>query len=442
MIALILVLIVLAALAVFAVVGGAFLFNALFVRKENASSQTIQSLETALAQMRKSADGEKIDGVKMFNESFEKNKAVGIDALSAHVNDPRIMIPILEAKIRWLKKLDASASAEVSADAGGSASASASESAEVLAKAGSSASAGFGTIEKVFVTGERGTKLAGYFVSAGASASEKASASAGTSASEKASASASGSANADSSAGANRSASAHVALLVHGYTDSAAGMAYLAEEYLSRGVSVLAVDCRAHGNSEGSVMTMGYTDSRDVAAWLMWLSQKFGNNVKIIMHGVSMGAASVIQVSALEKVQPLAGNLALIVADCSFSSMPEQLTGQIELVIGKGAVKKILAKIMIAGMSFVNFLLGGFFFGANSPVHALEKRQHIETAKVPLLLFHGENDALVPPYMSQKLEKANGSCQVKVVRVPNAPHIGSYFYAQDLYMSEVFDFLD
>lgn len=412
MVALILVLIVLAALAVFAVVGGAFLFNALFVRKENASSQTIQSLETALAQMRKSADGEKIDGVKMFNESFEKNKAVGIDALSAHVNDPRIMIPILEAKIRWLKKLDAFAGAEVSADANRSASASASASAEVSADAGSSASAGFGTIEKVFVTGERGTKLAGYFVSVSTSVS------------------------------ANRSASAHVALLVHGYTDSAAGMAYLAEEYLSRGVSVLAVDCRAHGNSEGSVMTMGYTDSRDVAAWLMWLSQKFGSNVKIIMHGVSMGAASVIQASALEKVQPLAGNLALIVADCSFSSMPEQLTGQIELVIGKGAVKKILAKIMIAGMSFVNFLLGGFFFSANSPVRALEKRQHIETAKVPLLLFHGENDALVPPYMSQKLEKANGSCHIKVVRVPNAPHIGSYFYAQDLYMKEIFDFLD
>lgn len=394
MVALILVLIVLAVLAVFAVVGGAFLFNTLFIRKENVSPQTIESLEAALAQMRKSADGEKIDGVKMFNESFEKNKAVGIDALSAHINDPRNMVPILEAKIRWLKKLDASASAEVSADVS------------------ASASAGFSTIEKVFVTGERGTKLAGYFVSASASASEK------------------------------TSASAHVALLVHGYTDSAAGMAYLAEEYLSRGVSVLAVDCRAHGNSEGSVMTMGYTDSRDVATWLMWLSQKFGSNVKIIMHGVSMGAASAIQASALEKVQPLAGNIALIVADCSFSSMPEQLTGQIELVIGKGAVKKILAKIMIAGMSFVNFLLGEFFFSANSPVHALEKRQHIETAKVPLLLFHGENDALVPPYMSQKLEKANGSCPIKVVRVPNAPHIGSYFYAQDLYMSEVFGFLD
>lgn len=365
----------LVSVVVFAVVGGAVVFNVIFMRKNDVASHDIKSLETALTEMSKGKNGEQIEGVKMRDLSVGKNN--DSEKLSAHVNDKKIMIPILEAKIRWLKKVNGTND---------------------------------NSIERVFVYGERNTKLAGYFVKATLTNPDDA-------------------------------VKNYVAVLVHGYTDSAAGMAYLAEEYLSRGVSVLAVDCRAHGNSEGNVITMGYTDAHDISVWLKWLSEKFSGNVKIILHGVSMGAASVMQAIALESLQPLVGNFSLVVADCGFSSMTDQLTEQIGLVIGEGTVKKIAAHIMITGMSFLNFLMCGFFFRSNSAKTALKKRRNIAFSQVPILFFHGENDALVPHSMMLTLEKSSGGVNAIFVTVPDAPHIGSYFYAPERYMSAIFDLL-
>ena len=86
-----------------------------------------------------------------------------------------------------------------------------------------------------------------------------------------------------------------IAILVHGMQDSSSGMAYLAEEYHNLGYSVLCVNLRGHGISEGKFFGLGYLDAKDILCWIEELNRRNKNNeVSYILHGVSMGGAAVV----------------------------------------------------------------------------------------------------------------------------------------------------
>lgn len=337
-----------------ALAAGAIMFKELFVRKPDDGSTNPTVIQQALEKMRQNVPGGQLDGAKM-NDKFA--------VLSAHVNDPKIMIPLLEAKLRWLALLDK------------------------------------GAIQELSITAYDGVPLAGYLW--------------------------------------ETAGSKGVALLVHGYTDSAAGMAYLAEEYRRLGFSVLAVDCRAHGKSGGKNITMGYTDAQDVASWIEKIQELKGSQAKLILHGVSMGAVSVIQALNQKTALKSADSIIGVVADCGFSSALDQLSQQGTAIFGSSPVIRIATKLMLAGLSAINYLRCGFFYSQDSARNALIRRRELATQKVPLVLFHGEKDAFISPQMAHQLEEAAGSEKVLTVHVPEAPHIGSYFYDKAGYMEAV-----
>ena len=63
------------------------------------------------------------------------------------------------------------------------------------------------------------------------------------------------------------------------------------EKYYEMGYNVLLPNNRAHGNSEGNYIGMGWLDKDDIACWVNWINKQ-DPNAKIILHGVSMGAAT------------------------------------------------------------------------------------------------------------------------------------------------------
>ncbi|GMO39559.1 MAG: hypothetical protein Pg6C_00030 [Treponemataceae bacterium] len=219
-------------------------------------------------------------------------------------------------------------------------------------------------------------------------------------------------------------------ILVHGYTDNAAGAAYLAAEYHKRGVIVLSIDCRAHGESGGEVIGMGYPDSKDLALWVGALKSRFGHKTRVILHGVSMGAAAVMQYDGAEPP-------AVIAADCGFSSGRRQFLDMFGAALGKKPVQRAVSEILFAGMSVSNFVMAGFFLSQNSPERALKKRKITKACETPLVLFHGSRDRLVSAGMLRQLVKASGGKNVIVKEIEDAPHMGCYFYAPELYMETV-----
>ena len=88
-------------------------------------------------------------------------------------------------------------------------------------------------------------------------------------------------------------------LVCHGYTSKAKHMAGFVNKFYSLGYNVLAADARAHGDSEGTKIGMGWPERFDVIEWIK-LIISWEPNAQIILHGVSMGAATVLMASGEE----------------------------------------------------------------------------------------------------------------------------------------------
>ncbi|MGI5172713.1 alpha/beta fold hydrolase [Treponema sp. OMZ 840] len=248
-----------------------------------------------------------------------------------------------------------------------------------------------------------------------------------------------------------------IALLVHGFSDSASGMSYLAESYYKRGFSVLSIDLRAHGESGGRFAGLGglTTDAADTALWLRYLCRRFGSSLRIVLHGVSMGAASVVNcafgiVAVREEYEAERRALKVVAADCGFFSFSEQAEHQLALFLSSGSLQKAVFKCVAAAASCINFFVNGFLFSAHCPARilrrsaeTLHKRQGLAQKSAQasaqsfyLIVFHGTADTLVPPSASRRLYEAAGEPK-KLVLTEGAPHIGSWFYNTEEYMRSI-----
>ena len=92
------------------------------------------------------------------------------------------------------------------------------------------------------------------------------------------------------------------AFCAHGYRSDGKGeFCKIAHYYLQKGINVFMPDHVASGESEGLHCTFGYHESEDCLKWLSYLKVTFGSDITFILHGVSMGAATVmiLQISLL-----------------------------------------------------------------------------------------------------------------------------------------------
>lgn len=102
-------------------------------------------------------------------------------------------------------------------------------------------------------------------------------------------------------------------LLFHGYRSAAerdfcGGLPF----GIGMGCNVLLVDERAHGKSGGSCLTLGIRERYDCRRWVDYVIGHAGPDAKIVLYGMSMGAATVLMAAGPE----LPKNVAGIVADC------------------------------------------------------------------------------------------------------------------------------
>ena len=111
------------------------------------------------------------------------------------------------------------------------------------------------------------------------------------------------------------------AVCMHGYGDSADGAGLFAQRYYETyGMHVLLPDLRGHGASEGHVVGMGLPDSQDLLRWVRWIVQQDRDAV-IVLHGVSLGAAAILQATGERMPSQVKG----VVADSAFTSAQDEL---------------------------------------------------------------------------------------------------------------------
>ena len=216
---------------------------------------------------------------------------------------------------------------------------------------------------------------------------------------------------------------APIELMFHGYRGNAdRDLSGGVQRCFKLGRSALIVDQRGSGKSEGQVITFGVNERRDCLSWLTYMEERFGPDAKIILTGISMGAATVMMAAGEELPENVIG----VLADCGYSSP-------------KAIIKKVIRQMEIPvklGYPFVKLgarLFGHFTLEETSPVEAMKK------CKVPVIFFHGEEDSLVPCEMSRECFEACVS-KKRLVTVPGAGHGLSYPVEPERYLREAKEF--
>ena len=212
-------------------------------------------------------------------------------------------------------------------------------------------------------------------------------------------------------------------LMFHGYRGNA-------ERDLSGGVyrcfalgrSVLIVDQRSCGNSEGDTITFGIKEHRDCLAWLDYAVDRFGPDQKIILTGISMGASTVLMAAGRE----LPANVIGVLADCGYTTAREIMMEVIRQM-------KLPPKLCYPFVKLGAKLFAGFDPDSCS---ALEAAPEI---RVPVIFFHGDGDDFVPCSMSRKNFEAC-TARKKLVLVPGAGHGLAFPVDEEKYLQDLREF--
>ncbi len=216
---------------------------------------------------------------------------------------------------------------------------------------------------------------------------------------------------------------APIELMFHGYRGRA-------ERDLSGGVqrcfklgrSALLVDQRCAGMSDGKTITFGVNEHRDCLAWVDFMLERFGPEVRIIMTGISMGASTVLMAAG----QELPENVVGVLADCGYSS-------------AKDIIREVIGKMKLpVGTSYPFVRLGAKMFG-KFDLEELSPVEAVRNCKIPAIFFHGEDDAFVPCEMSRINYEACAS-RKRLVTIPGAGHGLSYPVDPETYLRELGDF--
>ena len=195
------------------------------------------------------------------------------------------------------------------------------------------------------------------------------------------------------------------------------------EFYHNLGYNVLLPDDRAHGLSEGKYIGFGVLDRFDCIDWAKYIVDTYGENVEIRLHGVSMGAATVISATGERE---LPKQVKSTIADCGYSSAWKVLSYQV----------KHMAHLPVFLLSLCEKLCikrANFDFHNNTPVEL------VKNAKIPMLFVQGGKDFMVPSKMVYDLYDSCGSQYKKLLFVEEAGHAESIAFEPQKYHQEIME---
>jgi len=216
---------------------------------------------------------------------------------------------------------------------------------------------------------------------------------------------------------------APIEIMLHGYQGNA-------ERDMSGGIfrsrdcghNALLINHRASGNSEGKIITFGINESRDCLAWINFVLTEINPDAKIILTGISMGAATVMNVSGMELPENIIG----ILADCGYTS-------------NEDIIKKVIKEMHLpAGILYPFARLGARIFGKFN-LDEFAPIEQVKKSKIPTIFFHGDADDFVPHYMSEQNFEACAA-KKKLVIIKGAGHGLAYPVDKEYYLNEAREF--
>ncbi|WP_042368581.1 alpha/beta hydrolase [Bacteroides neonati] len=215
------------------------------------------------------------------------------------------------------------------------------------------------------------------------------------------------------------------AVIVHGYTDNAIRMfmiGYLYNRDLQ--FNVLLPDLQHHGQSEGDAIQMGWKDRLDVMQWMKLAQNLYGDSTQMVVHGISMGAATTMMVSGEEQPE----FVKCFVEDCGYTSVWDEFSHEL-----KTSYHLPPFPIMYASSRLCQQKYGWNFKEASS-------LNQVAKCRLPMFFIHGDKDTYVPTWMVYPLYEAKPGAKELWI-VPGAAHALSYLENKDTYTEKVRTFV-
>lgn len=196
-------------------------------------------------------------------------------------------------------------------------------------------------------------------------------------------------------------------IICHGYKNQGSYMGLYAKQFYDMGFHILAPDARGHGKSEGDYIGMGWPERLDVADWCAHIARE-DPEARIVLFGVSMGAATVLMASG----EPLVAQVRLVIEDCGYTSVWDEFREQLRQMFHTSWFPILPAADLVCRIR-----AGYGFYQAS----ALEQ---VKKCELPILFIHGEDDTFVPFSMMETLYQA-ASGEKEKLAIPGAGHAGS-----------------
>ncbi len=212
-------------------------------------------------------------------------------------------------------------------------------------------------------------------------------------------------------------------IIVHGYGGSYIEMQPYCKFFMARNFNILAVDNRAHGDSEGRCLGFGWYDRLDILDWLDFLNKK-NPEQKIVLFGVSMGATAVCCASG----EKLPSNVVAAISDCAFAN-------------GEKQIRQVVAKKFPIGKLFIKHFLSYLKRVHSFDIMQVDAIKQVKNTKIPILYIAGQADDFVPVQNLFDLYSATPENLREKYVVQDAGHSLSYATAGVMYERKINSFL-
>jgi pimeloyl-ACP methyl ester carboxylesterase len=217
-------------------------------------------------------------------------------------------------------------------------------------------------------------------------------------------------------------------IVVHGRANDRQGEAggrvlEIAAALVGAGHPVLLFDLRGCGRSGGKRYTFGVEEARDVGGAIDFLAERGLADGGVNLLGFSMGAAAALLLAATEP------RVRAVATDSGYATLVDLLAKQVPRITR-------LPRFFTPGTVWLARPLLGLHPAAIRPVAAVPA---LAEHGVPLLVIHGEADAVVPLDHGRRLAEAYGP-SVRTRYVPGAVHVASFAADPEAYVATVLDF--
>lgn len=196
-------------------------------------------------------------------------------------------------------------------------------------------------------------------------------------------------------------------IFCHGVSWTRNGMLKYMDGFLKEGWNIIAYDHRGCGDSYEAMPTYGYFEKYDLDSVYKFAKEIFPKSNYFSLFGESMGGATVMQYSELNK------DFKFIIAICPFSNLKKLISSHLSIV----KIPKIFHFYFSFFFRIYFYILAGFDLNQVIPEKSILKN------KIPLFLSHGTKDSIIPCSMSQEIfELRKNNAKTEIFLGENSEH--------------------